>query len=340
MTIGILDRKSDMRRNYTIDYVRLLAAFGVISLHLAPSSLIAAQMTAYFDLSVVPFFLIVSLYLFQSGGSRFEKIGFARILIPYISWSAIYFVAKTVKYLAIGTSIDYDWLSILCFGGAGVQLYFLPLLLCGLIIAAAVKTLFVNRDGKTSNKLLSLFAIVLLIIISDLLRGSNYQGFNGNFFDKLLYYVLFSQAINILLPQLLKFRKIVLGLSFVSILLLVRVSVEHLANVSLMSIFLAASILIVCLMYPIDRVPKFTSSVLSTTYGIYLCHHLFVEILEFVMNRLSIGYSPYSIPTKLTCSFIVLVISIIFVLSIRKWKVISFLLLGETKSTKIREING
>ena len=175
---------------------------------------------------------------------------------------------------------------------------------------------------------------------SDLLKGSNYSGFSGDFFNKALYYTLFSQAIVTLLPQLIKFKQTVLFCSFASILLLGWLSIEKGVHSNFISVLLAASILMVCLMQPTYRVPKIVSNILSTTYGIYLCHHLLIESIEFALYRLSIDYRPYSSLSKFIFSSIILVLSIIFTLFIRKSKTISFLLLGETKSSKIREIGG
>ncbi len=142
-----------------------------------------------------------------------------------------------------------------------------------------------------------------------------------------------------LLPQLVKFKQTVFFCS-ASILLLGWLSIEKGVHSNFISVFLAVSILMVCLMQPTYRVPKIVSNILSTTYGIYLCHHLLIESIEFALYRLSIDYRPYSSLSKFIFSSIILVLSIIFTLFIRKSKTISFLLLGETKSSKIREIGG
>jgi surface polysaccharide O-acyltransferase-like enzyme len=324
-----------MTRNYTIDYVRFLSAFGVILIHLAPSTLIAEKMTAYFSITCVPFFLLTSLYLFQSKTARFDKINFSRILIPYASWSVIYLIFRTIKHLATNTSLDYDWFAIVFLGGSAVQLYFLPLLLCFLIAASAINTLFTDRDCKISTKVLAVLSIISLVVISGFLKGTSYLGFSNDFFSKILYYIFFSQCVLTLLPHLIKIRGLVVFCSVTSIFILAFLGTEHRDFSSLVLPLLSTAILTTCLMRPTYTVSKITNSILSTTYGVYLCHHLFIEGIEFSLKKFSINYIPYSIPSKLTLAFIVIILSILFVLFIRKWAVLAFLLLGETMSNKM-----
>lgn len=326
-----------MPRNYAIDYMRLLSAFGTIFIHLSPSSLNATQLTRYFSISAVPFFLITSLYLFQIKGANFDKIRPKRILIPYISWSVIYTISRSVKHLLNHTSNDFDWVSVIFLGGAGVQLYFLPLLLCILIAAAAVNIVFVDQDSQIHSKLLALLSIVTLIIFSDSLKDSNTLGFNGDFFNKALYYTLFSQVLLGLLPHFTNITTPIFYYSLAGIVVSMILGVSVSANSSSISILLSFFILMACLMRPIYRVPDRIDQILSTTYGIYLCHHLFIEVIEFGLNILSVDYLPYSIVSKSLFALGVIILSILFVLFIRKWKIISFLLLGEMRSSNVRQ---
>jgi surface polysaccharide O-acyltransferase-like enzyme len=328
-----------MPRNYTIDYIRLLSAFGVILIHLTPSSLMAEKMTRYFLISCVPFFLITSLYLFQSKTARFYEINFSRILIPYASWSTIYLISRTIKSLATSTNLDYDWFAIVFLGGSAVQLYFLPLLLCLLIIASAINNLFLDRSCKDLAKLISVFSIVFLIIISNFLQRTDYLGFSNNFFSKNLYYIFFSQCILTLLPRFMRIRNLVFFCSVVSTFALLFLGVENKEFSSLASPLASAAILVACLMRPTYKVSKVMNNVLSTTYGIYLSHHLFIEILELALETLSINYMPYSVSLKLTFAFIVIILSILFVLFIRRWAILAFLLLGEARSNKFQSVS-
>jgi surface polysaccharide O-acyltransferase-like enzyme len=326
-----------MQRNYTIDYIRLLSTFGVILIHLAPSSLNAAKVTQYFGISSVPFFLLTALYLFQLKAARFDKINFSRILIPYVSWSIIYFISIAIKNLATHTRLDYDWFAIIFLGGAAVQLYFLPLLLCFLMVASAINTLFVDRDCENSTKFRAIFFVVLLIAASIFLKRTNYSGFSNDFFSRALYYAFFSQVILTLMPCFMKIKEQVFFCSVTMTFALIFLDVENKEFSGLTSPLLSVAILIACLMRPTCKVSKMTKIILSTTYGIYLCHHLFIEIIEFALDKLSISYFPYSISSKLIVAFAVIVISILFVLLIRRWAILAFLLLGETKSNKITE---
>jgi surface polysaccharide O-acyltransferase-like enzyme len=321
-----------MQKNYTIDYVRFLCAFGVILIHLSPSLPMAEQMTQYFSRIAVPFFLMASVYLFQVKGAKFDKIHFPRIVVPYIAWSIIYLICGKVKYLIDKKSVDYDWFAISALGGASVQLYFLPLLLCILVVASVVNNLFVGRDNKTKDYLLALIVIVGLIVASDLFKDYHHLGFDAGLFDKTLYYILFSQVLVVLTPHLLKQKNIVFPASITTILFLLFSGVEISVNNNFLSVILSALIVIVCLTLPTSSAPKSISNILSSTYGIYLCHMIFIQVIGFVLIKLSIDYHPFSILTKLVFASLVLIISVLFVLFIRRWKTLSFLLLGEVKS--------
>ena len=54
----------DKQRNLGIDLIRLVAAFGVVVIHLVPSDEFAHKFSLLFSIAAVPFFLMISLYFF------------------------------------------------------------------------------------------------------------------------------------------------------------------------------------------------------------------------------------------------------------------------------------
>ncbi|MGB6017760.1 MAG: hypothetical protein WBG32_23700, partial [Nodosilinea sp.] len=204
--------------------------------------------------------------------------------------------------------------------------------------ASAINTLFAERDCKTPAKFLAVFSVIFLIVASNFLKGSSYLGFSSDFFPKSLYYIVFSKAILILIPYLIKMQSQVFFYGIISASALLFLGIEsRFFPDSLASLFLASIILMVCLMCPVHTTSKLKKSILSTTYGIYLCHHLFIEIIEFALNKSSLDYLPYSVSSKLIVAFVVIILSTLFVLLIRRWEILAFLLLGEARSNKALE---
>ncbi|MEN8447295.1 MAG: acyltransferase family protein, partial [Cyanobacteria bacterium J06555_13] len=93
----------------------------------------------------VPFFLATSFYLavdklIAQPRSNFPiKKRILRLLIPYCSWTALYVFYKIARYTLLnkGSTLQNflsDPISIIFMGGAGLHLYFLPLLMVGTLV--------------------------------------------------------------------------------------------------------------------------------------------------------------------------------------------------------------
>ena len=66
----------------------------------------------------------------------------AKALVPYVVWSVIYTLMRVLKYRLGGETLPINVVGIIFFGGAAVQLYFLPLLLLFQAQALSVILLF------------------------------------------------------------------------------------------------------------------------------------------------------------------------------------------------------
>jgi surface polysaccharide O-acyltransferase-like enzyme len=319
-----------MKHNYAIDCGRLLAAFGVILIHLGPSTPQAEYLTEFFLISSVPFFIITSLYLFQAKEASFDNIRYARIIIPYISWSVIYLLARQVKSLISGTPLTHDWVGVLFFGDAGMHLYFLPLILCFQLLAAVGFRLLSRKEKQTSRKVFALLLAIALLILIYLPRDRVYTGFGDRFLLRGALYILLAGMLINWLPNLMgQHRRVSLfSLSALIGLLFVGIGTSYIYR-DFVSALIATLILIICLVKPIYTVSKDARLVLSSTYGIFLSHPLFVESTEVLMHKLSIDFLPYSVLFKLTYAAFIMGICILFVLLVRRWSTLSFLLLGE-----------
>ncbi|SRR5579883_1404735 len=136
------------RRLVGIDLLKGVAAYAVVFIHslggpFGNTGFWAEKIGLFFTGFAVPFFLATSFYLmaqklYCSNSPYSLKSRLKNILTPYLIWTLIYLLFRTIKCLVIG---DYqkisllfsDPISILFFGGAAVQLYFIPLLMTGTI---------------------------------------------------------------------------------------------------------------------------------------------------------------------------------------------------------------
>ncbi|QIR37802.1 acyltransferase [Tolypothrix sp. PCC 7910] len=135
-----------------IDLCRGIAAYGVVLLHSGDKSWatvnpLSAKLSYLFDFPV-PFFLATSFYLLICRRNPdlswdYWQVRLRRIFLPYIIWTVIFLLVKTIMFSALDQDnklkeLFKDPFSIIFYGGAAIQLYFLPLLLVGtsLIIVA------------------------------------------------------------------------------------------------------------------------------------------------------------------------------------------------------------
>jgi len=129
-----------------LDFVRVLAAFGVVVMHsnfgLRAPMTHAAEIFSNAFVFAVPFFLAASLYFRAERGT--QPVGdlcdrLKRLMVPYFVWSIIYLAAHGAKLLLIGQEGEFSRFvsaipgHLLC-GSAAVQLYFLPLLAVGTVV--------------------------------------------------------------------------------------------------------------------------------------------------------------------------------------------------------------
>ena len=89
----------EQRRNYTIDFMRLIMAMFIVALHSNPFAEYSA-LISYFPSKVlsrlgVPFFAaIAGYYFFRSDPDKTYQKTIQRYLQPYFLWSVIYFIYR------------------------------------------------------------------------------------------------------------------------------------------------------------------------------------------------------------------------------------------------------
>jgi peptidoglycan/LPS O-acetylase OafA/YrhL len=320
-------------RNDAVDVTKLIAAFGVVMIHLAPSTPAAEIITRVFLGFVVPFFLTISLYFFIERVCRMEPLKIIplrldRILMPYVAWTIIYLAFRIIKCRVQHKPLHLELIPMLFYGGTGVQMYFLPLLL--LFQAQALAVLMMMRGSV--ERVMGIVILIGAVFFGYFASHEAFFGFQ-NCLERGCSYVLFVFLLRYLQSKPLG-RRLNLFLGIIIAVLTVAATVGNyhatwpasfggsLAGYSLAAIALNLSLVLAS---PLWRF------MLTCSYGIYLAHFFFLETFEFIILKLGYAITPYSIVTKLLMSLLICFSCVLLIWFARLNRISAYLLLGETK---------
>ncbi len=319
-------------RNLSVDALRFVAAFGVIIIHLAPSTDAAAALTRMFGLFAVPFFLSVSLHFFihrvrALPTVKLSDLRLDRLLVPYVTWTLVYTALRVLKFRLEGKPPGIDVIGVTFFGGAALHLYFLPLLL--LLQALALAALFLVR---TSRYRLAGIGIGLGAV------GFGYAAATGSFFgfQGVLARGFLFVALAFLLDRTQAStvgRRINFLLGWLTVGCLVTSPTFGYPLYLLGSVWQGPVVgYSICGLALNGRVPiahPALRTLLTCSYGIYLAHFAFLETLETAAKKLPYVLAPYSVGAKLVMSSLICLGCIVFVLLARLRRLTAYLFLGE-----------
>jgi peptidoglycan/LPS O-acetylase OafA/YrhL len=174
----ISNRSKHSLRLTGIDLLRGVAVFAVAILHSgngAPAPTAWARALENFSGFAVPFFLATSFYLAASKVYTNAKpyclqSRLVRLLFPYAFWTAIYLLFAVLKYSVSGKMVKipdlfHDPVSIIFFGGPGYHLYFIPLLLSGILLFKGAECLVWQGVSLKTLVLLSLLSTVTYEVV-------------------------------------------------------------------------------------------------------------------------------------------------------------------------------
>jgi len=308
-----------------IDAFRVLAIYAVIIVHIdegiknIPPGWFNIINFASF---CVPFFLATAFYLAISKLYASQKTyplrsRLTRLLIPYGFWSIFYLLYKAAKYLVVGETsrlveLLRDPLSLIFLGGVSFHLYFLPLLATGTLLLKLVEILV---KIKFSLRAITFIALISLLIHEMVLVSGNglkapanvaFESFlsavspeaNSNpllrwFFVELVWvlrclpYIMFGMIFahpmaNKFLMKLTSHHSVLCIGAFLSInilgTLILPQAVDEIAR-GYSSLIAAISLSNVL------RISTLIKSISLCSFGIYLIHIIFVEILQSIAAR-------------------------------------------------------
>lgn len=162
-----------------IDLIKGFAAFAVAILHsgdVTNSKTVdfwATQLQRFCGFAV-PFFLIASFFLlinrmYCTGKTYSFQNRFHRLFVPYIIWSLIYLFLRVFKFLVLKEAEGFerisDITSLIFFGSSGLPLYFLPLLMTGMLSLGFIQFLIKKRISPLAMLIAFLLSIFLENII-------------------------------------------------------------------------------------------------------------------------------------------------------------------------------
>jgi peptidoglycan/LPS O-acetylase OafA/YrhL len=327
------------RRFVGIDLMKGFAAYAVVWVHSSgglsrSSSDWVTIINSFCNGFAVPFFLATSFLFitkkvfFISGTIYWFKLRVKFLLMPYLVWTTIYSIFRIGKYLLTGdteklNAFFTDPVSVIVLGGAGVQLYYLPLLISGVISIFCLEQILLKSNLRIGSLVLLIFISTLiyqLIIIS----GNGFQlGPN----------VAFQHLINTMIPsfdrnQIVRVLLVIISWSlrcvpyiFTAILLnhpLISKQVFRFNITSTIIFGLAFIIVNTVSAYGIPIFPSFVTELVvayasllfalslsnqlsenelifqigSSSFGIYLIHHLLIDFVRPFVSKIYPSATP------------------------------------------------
>ena len=315
------------RRIDGIDLFRGIAAFAVVILHSDEGIKTDPQGWSFlinFSAFAVPFFLATSFYLLVDKLNNSVHLikwtdRFSRLLIPYAFWSIFYLGIKIQFFLKrtphkINGLLD-NWYGLLFLGQSEFHLYFIPLLMAGILLVVAAES-FIR--SKPHLFLLS-FLLLLCIFVNQYYLSLNLEDIN-------LFLAWIAEGFHIntfkLDQNILKFFVKLFGLflrcsSYIAVALIFsRLMIkDKLLNLKLYGFFVCLILFIVVNAFPIFNLPKVVEELLKgyitlslafasssyiknnpiisslgrCSFGIYLMHFAFFQILWSFVSRFGLN---------------------------------------------------
>ncbi len=328
-------------RNLAVDIGRLIAATGVIILHLTPSTPMGENFNTLFWIFCVPFFVTTSLYFFVKSAvkspptrSPFKKID--RLVIPYLVWSLIYVVMRYVKFQLQGEGgFGFDVIGLIFYGTAAVQLYFIPWIICFRLQFFCGRLMFFSgRHWK--NIMLGTLGMASLFGFAWYGGFEGYFSWGGGiFWLGILYSLAALFLVGLERSGLLKNSWVRWGAiaSFIAVEITNYFTYTQAADNLFLKLGLPVlgglSSTLIALTFSATSHRQWLVGLLSTTYGIYLAHHAVIEVFEFAGGRVGLELQPYDIVEKLLFGAVVLAATIALILLVRLSRRLAYVVLGD-----------
>jgi fucose 4-O-acetylase-like acetyltransferase len=318
-------------RNLSIDLIKTVAAFGVVIIHLTPSTHAAEAFTQLFSLFAVPFFFLISLHFFESrvaalSSPRLSDLRLDRLLVPYAVWTAIYTLLRLLKYRIRGDSLHIDVAGVTLFGGGAVQLYFIPLLV--LFQAQAFALILMVRGSEC--RLVGFGVALVAVVFGYVGSAGGFFGFNSALIKGLIYVALAFLLHRTQTAAIGRQINSVFGWLIVALIVPSAFFGYPLAGLGILEgPIIGYGVAVLALNWRFHTAIPTLRTVLTCSYGIYLAHVVFLEGFEFFADKLGYRLTPFSLGAKALVGSLVCLSCVLCIEMARKHRISAYLLLGE-----------
>jgi peptidoglycan/LPS O-acetylase OafA/YrhL len=327
--------RSRAQRNTTIELARLLAALGVIAAHVPSDANGASWFVTALSPLRVPFFYSLSLFMFVASLPRTtpERVAsriWYRTLIPYLSWTFLYETLIIGKALLTHGHHELVWWRTLFYGESAVQLYFLPTLLMLQVLALGLYLLLTPGTNQHFTGCLLLTGGIIYYA-----WGAYFHCFGIGGPNSILAYSIYLLAAFWLSPiiasQRIRPTYAIIGGGIV-ILAICGNSLGYrmlLYGYPMVVPLGGVGALLLTTGLPSQWKNGWLLKATSFTFGIYLCHPLFIELFDFLMHHVYPITVSYNSSIKMLEVAVVFAASGILVVVLRRVEIVRRLLLGE-----------
>jgi surface polysaccharide O-acyltransferase-like enzyme len=286
-----------------LDCLKVLAIFAVVWVHGSDMNKLAKSLRTY-CVFAVPCFVIMSAFLMQLSYSKKTDRGyldllysrFKRLVPAYLVWSVLYLIFRFIKRKFVSDlPIDFDLIVIIFCGGASYQLWFVPVLLVLTSIFTPLIIFTTKRDNGNSL-IASLFVLVVFMLWADM-KSRAFLHFSGGYaiFDPingLSGYFILGIGLWLLFRKCSiytrnKFAIMSVGISFLLLaLILPSFRIEFSRNLFILfySLLLFVSFFLIFLYIKWPFLGFITKFLAPCSFGIFLCHGIFVEGFQIFIN--------------------------------------------------------
>jgi peptidoglycan/LPS O-acetylase OafA/YrhL len=148
-----------MQRNATIDYARLLAAFGIVLFH-------ADGPGAEIGYAALPFFLMLMVITVVPGARQADFAAYARaratrLLRPWLLWTAIYGSLKLGEVIVLSSPLQSEFRPWMLLTGPALHLWFLPF---AVFVCLALHPMVRWADTAIRARLLTALLVVAALL--------------------------------------------------------------------------------------------------------------------------------------------------------------------------------
>jgi surface polysaccharide O-acyltransferase-like enzyme len=280
-------------RIFGFDYLRVLASFSVVIIHACYMNKTIEGFNIY-NSYAVPVFILMSIYLisFNNASSKNDKILklLKRIAPQYIFWTLIYLSLRYIKARMSGNTIEIDF-STIFLGGSAVQLWFLP----AIFIWQIIMLYFQNYK----NFIVDIIIASVLFVLGRYLMANDYLeiGFQNTF-------AIYSGYIFI--AKLIKqYQNEIEKIPYWSFYLLLAILICFKSFNSFYILDVLYSVIVFLIFLRLSIKPgRIITSLSDNSFGIYLIHFLFIQVIVFVYQKSQINFTMLTTLVSIVLSFL------------------------------------